>query len=156
MSGTPSAPPDPHSTTPVNLNKAHHGKPAKLANQHDWLDDAAIVPVMVGRTGSVIPGQPEDVDDDEGEDEDEDEYEEEVRAGWSKTTAGTKLQRIAQPEISDISPTHILLTKKHNLLIVASLLVSLAAGLRGEEGRRRTRYQKTARYARWTRPQGST
>jgi hypothetical protein len=77
MSGAPSAPPDPHSTTPVNLNKSRSGPPSNLANTpKDWLEDAVIVPVMVGRTGSVIPGQPEDVNTDDDDDVD-DEYDDE-------------------------------------------------------------------------------
>jgi len=90
MSGTPSAPPDPHATTPVNLNKSHSGPPSKLANNHDWLEDAAIVPVMVGRTGSVIPGQPEDVSE---EDDDEDYEEEDSEEKKDDDVIVTKKQR---------------------------------------------------------------
>ena len=95
MSGAPSAPPDPHTTTPVNLNKSHSGPPSKLANTpNDWLEDAVIVPVMVGRTGSVIPGQPEDVNTDDDDDDDYDDEDSEEKKDDDVVTPRSKQRQM--------------------------------------------------------------
>lgn len=61
VTGTPAAPPK----APPKSSKA---APKKVTDHHEWLD-TSVVPIMVGRNGSVIPGGPEDTesDDDDGD-----------------------------------------------------------------------------------------
>jgi len=56
--------------------KKSKAAPKKVTDHHEWLD-AAVVPIMVGRTGSVIPGGPEDVPSDDDDDDISDESSEE-------------------------------------------------------------------------------
>jgi hypothetical protein len=56
--------------------RASKTAPSKIKNHHEWLEDGPVVPIMVGHSGSVIPGGDEDTDSDVSEESDDSDSEE--------------------------------------------------------------------------------
>ncbi|GMH91549.1 hypothetical protein TL16_g12088, partial [Triparma laevis f. inornata] len=61
---------------PKSPPRASKTAPTKIKNHHEWLEDGPVVPIMVGHSGSVIPGGDEDTGSDVSSESDDSEDEE--------------------------------------------------------------------------------